>query len=175
MRRAIRAFSKFRRATSHAPPKTRRGKVGSGDVPIPGSPPRRASSLSSDSSNEDDVCDDLPQLTSPQMIAKMSQARHSVSAEVYGQWNKKRPFVAPTYPKTPEQDARIRQTCLHSFMFNRLDGDDLHSVICAFEEVCIPPGQAFIRQGDDGDCLYLIESGVVEVTKKNQWGRTVSL
>lgn len=166
MRRALRAFSRLRRAASHAPPRSRKGKVGSGDAPIPNVPPRRASSLSSESEEDDDVCDDLPQLKDPKMVAKMSQARHSVSAEVYGQWNKKKPFDPPNYPKSAEQMDRIRKTIMNSFMFNRLPEDDLNTVIAAFKEMKVDPGSEFIRQGDDGDCLYLIEKGDVIVTKK---------
>lgn len=40
---------------------------------------------------------------------------------------------------------------------------------CSFDpEFCfvrISPGETLIKQGDDGDCLYLIEKGEVDVFK----------
>lgn len=46
-----------------------------------------------------------------------------------------------------------------------LDVEDLETVVDAFQEVAVKKGTVIIRQGDDGDRLYLIESGQVDVMK----------
>lgn len=43
--------------------------------------------------------------------------------------------------------------------------EDLETVVDAFQEVPVKKGTVIIRQGDDGDRLYLIESGYVDVMK----------
>ena len=45
-------------------------------------------------------------------------ARQSVSAEAYGQWNQKKAFTPPSYPKTEEQKGRLSGTLQKSFLFS---------------------------------------------------------
>ena len=49
---------------------------------------------------------------------KKKNFRVSVSAEVYGIHNIKKPFIPRVIPKTEEQKERIREKCLQSFLFN---------------------------------------------------------
>lgn len=112
--------------------------------------------------NDDDVVDDLPEFPKNYVISK---GRHSVSAEVYGEWNKKQKFVPPVHEKTPEQKQRIKDVLLTSFLFQNLEQDDLHTILLAFTEKHLKAGEVLIRQGDDGDRLYLIEQGEVDVFK----------
>lgn len=91
--------------------------------------------------------------------------RQSVSAEAYGEWNKKTDFVAPVYEKTPEQKQRIQDILDNSFLFSSLDVEDIDVVLAAFKEVSVKKGETLIEQGADGDKLYLIEEGEAEVFK----------
>eukprot|EP00922_Rhytidocystis_sp_ex-Travisia-forbesii_P034695 GHVS01051529.1.p1 GENE.GHVS01051529.1~~GHVS01051529.1.p1 ORF type:complete len:312 (+),score=33.85 GHVS01051529.1:362-1297(+) len=116
--------------------------------------------LSQDSEG-DDIVDDLPE---PRGSKKQ---RKSVSAEAYGAWNKRENFVSPVYPKTSEQKDRISKIVAGSFLFNSLDKKNLSTVIDAFQEINIASGVTIITQGDDGDKLYLIEEGSVEVFKQH--------
>ncbi|CBZ51945.1 putative CAMP-dependent protein kinase regulatory subunit [Neospora caninum Liverpool] len=120
--------------------------------------------LDTEDEKDDDVVEDMPQPSE----AYMSRAknRQSVSAEAYGEWNKRKKFVAPVYPKTAEQKERITKVIESSFLFSSLDIEDLEIVINAFQEVSVKKGTVIIRQGDDGDRLYLIETGEVDVMKK---------
>lgn len=61
--------------------------------------------------------------------------RTSVSAEVYGVFNKKSEFTPKVIPKTPEQISRIQTRIKQSFLFSALDAKDLETVLNAFEEV----------------------------------------
>ncbi len=89
-----------------------------------------------------------------------------VSAEAYGEFNKKEDFVARKIPKTDEQIQRIKSSVIHSFLFNNLEPKDLEIVIGAMEEKMFKPGEDVIIQGDRGDCLYFVESGNLECYKQ---------
>lgn len=91
--------------------------------------------------------------------------RSSVSAEVYGMFNQKGNFVARVIPKTPEQTARISAKVMQSFLFNTLDEKEQETVLGAFEERRFGKGDYVIKQGDQGDVLFLIESGTLNCYK----------
>ena len=65
---------------------------------------------------------------------KKKNFRVSVSAEVYGFHNIKKPFIPRVIPKTEEQKKRITERCLQSFLFNSLEDKELKTVIDSFEE-----------------------------------------
>jgi len=119
--------------------------------------------LESEDDEQDDDVADLPEV--PQNY-NFKKNRQSVSAEAYGDYNKKGNFVAPVHIKSEEQKARIRKTIQASFMFSCLDAEDLTTVINAFVEKRMNEGATIISQGDDGDCLYLLEEGECEVFKR---------
>ncbi|PFH36401.1 cAMP-dependent protein kinase regulatory subunit [Besnoitia besnoiti] len=120
--------------------------------------------LDTEDEKDDDVVEDMPQPSESYM--SRAKNRQSVSAEAYGEWNKRKKFVAPVYPKTEEQKERITKVIESSFLFSSLDVEDLETVINAFQEVEVKKSTVIIRQGDDGDRLYLIETGEVDVMKK---------
>eukprot|EP00440_Ansanella_granifera_P041749 gb/GFBE01045267.1/.p1 GENE.gb/GFBE01045267.1/~~gb/GFBE01045267.1/.p1 ORF type:complete len:450 (+),score=157.44 gb/GFBE01045267.1/:1-1350(+) len=91
--------------------------------------------------------------------------RQSVSAEAYGQWNQKAAFVAPVHEKTAEQKARIEKCLEPSFLFQGLEKKDMTTVIMAFKEKHAEAAEKVIQEGDDGECMFLIEEGVAECFK----------
>jgi len=88
--------------------------------------------------------------------------RQSVSAEAYGAWNQRADFVAPVHDKTPEQRARIAKSLEPSFLFSALESGEMDTVALAFKERTVEADQLIIEQGDDGECMFLIEEGAVE-------------
>ena len=96
---------------------------------------------------------------------KKKGQRSSVSAEVFGLFNKKEDFVAKIIPKSHEQKNAIRKKVIQSFMFNSLEDKDLETVIDAFFEVKLSPGEFAIKQGEEGDAIYLVEKGELECNK----------
>jgi len=92
----------------------------------------------------------------------MGKARTSVSAEAYGEWNTKKSFVAPVIPKTDEQKDRLKNVLAKSFLFSSLEDNDMTVVIGAMNEVNAPEGERVINQGDEGDFLYAIDSGILD-------------
>jgi cAMP-dependent protein kinase regulator len=50
-------------------------------------------------------------------------------------------------------------------MFSALDEQELKVVVDAIEEVKGVTGDAIIKEGDQGDCMYVLESGSLDCTK----------
>merc|ERR1719229_1949363 len=106
----------------------------------------------------------------PPPTAYLNKARTSVSAEAYGKWNERKVFTPPVYPKTEAQKERIQKVLQESFLFSSLEAKDLQTLIDAMQELNVEPGKRLIEQGDDGDCLYVIEEGQMNCFKKQQDG-----
>ncbi|OMJ92540.1 hypothetical protein SteCoe_4672 [Stentor coeruleus] len=115
---------------------------------------------SSESQSEDDEVDDLP-------MAKNStnKSRTSVSAEVFGEWNKKEDFKPRIIQKTQEQKAKIHARLIKSFMFTSLDEKDQEIIVNAMEEKNFTQGSVVIQQGEEGNELFVVESGKLECKK----------
>jgi len=126
--------------------------------------------LEESGSEEEDEEDTLGELGSKEELAKLKQhknSRTSVSAEVYGTYNKKAIYVPAVVPKTPEQKSRIKLRLGQSFMFSALDEKEQEIVIDAMQEKIFPVGSVIIEQGDPhGDMLYVVDSGSLDCYKK---------
>eukprot|EP00931_Biecheleriopsis_adriatica_P090361 TRINITY_DN64360_c0_g1_i1.p1 TRINITY_DN64360_c0_g1~~TRINITY_DN64360_c0_g1_i1.p1 ORF type:complete len:428 (-),score=134.60 TRINITY_DN64360_c0_g1_i1:56-1279(-) len=116
-----------------------------------------------DSEEEDD--DEGDEDFAPPPAAYLNKPRGSVSAEAYGAFNEKKAFVPPVYAKTAEQEERIKVVLKKSFLFNSLSKDDMKVILDAFLEKHIEAGQRIIQEGDDGDVMFLIESGAFDCIK----------
>jgi cAMP-dependent protein kinase regulator len=92
--------------------------------------------------------------------------RIAVSAEAYGEFNKKGDFKPVVHQKLEDQITAIKSRLIHSFMFNSLESCDLKIVIDAMEENKFVKGDIIINQGDQGDCLYIVEEGEFDCFKK---------
>jgi len=114
---------------------------------------------SEEEEEEDDVDDEPPPDFEKGATPK---ARTSVSAEAYGEWNQKKAFVAPVVPKTDDQKDRLKACLCQCFMFSSLDDNDLAIIVGAVSEMQVEPQQRVINQGEDGDFLFVIESGKLE-------------
>ncbi|CAD7964830.1 unnamed protein product [Amoebophrya sp. A120] len=111
--------------------------------------------------NDDDVMSD-----SAFNHKASTKMRGSVSAEAYGEWNKKEAFEVPVYPKSEDQESRLKETLSKSFMFRALDAKEMKQVIGAMEEVHAKEGERMINIGDIGEFLFVIESGALECRKE---------
>lgn len=85
---------------------------------------------------------------------------------MYGNFNKKEDFIAKVVPKTEEQRRTIKSKMDQAFMFSVLDEKELSIVIGAMEECRFKAGDWIIRQGEEGDVLYVIEEGNLDCFKK---------
>jgi cAMP-dependent protein kinase regulator len=116
---------------------------------------------SSESQSEDDEIEELPLLTKP----KAANARSSVSAEVFGNWNKKEDFHPRVIQKSESQKLKITERLNKSFMFAALDHNEINIIVDAMEEKNFVSGETVIKQGDEGNELFVVESGKLECSK----------
>ena len=124
--------------------------------------------ISDSGSDSEDSGDDVLEL--PDAKIKEAQAkrgpRASVSAEAFGNWNKKEEFKAPFYAKSDELITALRNRLSQAFMFSNLNPSELEIVLGAMQKVDFQPGQKVIEQGEDGDNLYVVETGKLRCTKR---------
>ena len=116
---------------------------------------------SSSSSNSSEVVEDH-EILAP----VVKKYRTSVSAEAYGEWNRKAEFSARRIEKTNEQRQRIVEVINKCFMFSPLDKMEREVLILAFEERKFSPGFDVIVQGDDGNELFVVDSGELACSKR---------
>lgn len=103
-----------------------------------------------------------------QKSAQNASGRKSVSAEVFGDFNKKVEYVPKVVTKTEEQKEVIRARLSKAFMFKMLEESEKKIVIDAMEEKKVAKGEHAIKQGDDGDVLYLVDTGTLECFKERK-------
>ena len=103
----------------------------------------------------------------PAPIKKKMGSRRSVSAEVYGEFNKKEDFEPRVIPKTEDQRERIKAKLEISFIFNGLDKSALEIVINAMEEKTFAKDEAVMTQGEEGNELFVVDSGTLSCTRKS--------
>lgn len=66
-------------------------------------------------------------------------------------------------PKTDQQRKRLQSAAAKIMLLNRLDEEQLNSILDAMEERKVKPDEMVIQQGDDGDNFYVIESGTYDI------------
>lgn len=64
--------------------------------------------------------------------------------------------------KTEAQLKRLEKSIGKNFLFNKLDSDSKRLVINCLEEKSVKKDHTIIKQGDEGDYFYIVESGSVE-------------
>ncbi|XP_039148222.1 cAMP-dependent protein kinase type II regulatory subunit isoform X4 [Drosophila simulans] len=93
-----------------------------------------------------------------------SSRRKSVFAEAYDpEADDDDDGATAVFPKTDEQRARLVESVKNVLLFRSLEKEQMNQVLDAMFERKVQPGDFIIRQGDDGDNFYVIESGVYKV------------
>jgi hypothetical protein len=130
--------------------------------------------VSSDEEDELEYAESVPDLDTNLKNKKMGvnknmkDNRTSVSAEVFGKHNKKENFKPRVIPKAPTARSQIKDRLLQSFLFKGLEEKDLEICIDAMEIKQYSTGQAVINQGEDGNELFVVESGSLDCSKLNK-------
>lgn len=112
-------------------------------------------------SNSSDEVDELEFQKKP----NPERHRSAVSAEAYGNWNKKSDFNPRVILKSESQTSSLLTRLNSSFMFASLDEKDKSIVISAMEETKFNAGETVIKQGDDGKELFVVGSGNLKCYK----------
>jgi cAMP-dependent protein kinase regulator len=89
----------------------------------------------------------------------------SVSAEVFGKFNLQKEYTPPVHQKTPQQIEAIKSKMSGNFMFNSHNPKDKKAILDAVKAVQKKKGEVIIKQGDDGDNFYILESGALDCYK----------
>lgn len=89
----------------------------------------------------------------------------SVSAEVFGKFNRQEDYVPPVYEKSEAQAKAISEKMENIFLFSSLSPIDKKKILQAVQAVQRKAGDVIIKEGDDGDNFYIVESGVLSCTK----------
>lgn len=76
-------------------------------------------------------------------------------------------YVKPVHKKDAATMERIQNLIRSNeklrVLFGHLDDKTLRDIVDAFQEVSSKQGEDVIRQGDAGDCLYIVNTGAVDV------------
>ncbi|KAM0722387.1 hypothetical protein Q7P37_001828 [Cladosporium fusiforme] len=73
-------------------------------------------------------------------------------------------WKAPSFPKTEQQESRLRTAVAHNFLFAHLDDEQSDQVLAALQERKVPAKDVrVIVQGDAGDYFYIVESGNFDI------------
>ena len=131
-------------------------KDGGGPVrpPVPGA---GGSTNNPQLANEEDLV--------PPVVNK--HRRKSVFSETYNpeEDDGKPPVV---HPKTDEQKKRLAEAVKHILIFRSLDAVQMQEVLDAMFERKVAKSEYVIKQGEDGDNFYVIESGKYKVFMQGQ-------
>lgn len=101
-----------------------------------------------------------------------SRGRAAVSAEAFGEWNKKEEFAPVVFPKSDQERSHIQALIAESFLFANLEVGDFATIIDAFQLIDAPAETVVIEQGDVGDFLCVVESGSLICLKDSYIVRT---
>ncbi|XP_031630414.1 cAMP-dependent protein kinase type II regulatory subunit isoform X1 [Contarinia nasturtii] len=95
------------------------------------------------------------------LVNRFATRRKSVFAETYDPENDadEDEGAAAIFPKSDEQRARLIESVKNILLFRSLDKEQMNQVLDAMFERKVSAGEIVIRQGDDGDNFYVIESG----------------
>ena len=120
------------------------------------------SEMQSDSDDEDeDMVEDLPL----SVLQAKKNMRTSVSAEAFGIHNKKEDFTPPVIAKSEQTKSEISSRLRQSFMFQGLNEEEMRIVTDAMEIIFPGKREFVIKEGEDGDCMFVLEQGKLKATK----------
>lgn len=110
---------------------------------------------------ENEIKDDLPSCDAPKPTTGRRR-RQAVSADAYDP-NKESDVKTVHYPKTDEQLKRLKEAVKNILLFKACEVEQLQEVLKAMFEKRVKPEEMLIKQGDDGDNFYVVDSGEYDV------------
>lgn len=120
---------------------------------------KAASKIEKKKSSED--LDDEPLPEPPKPTGR--KRRQAVSAETNDP-NEDSENVKPVvHPKTPEQFQRLKKSVENILLFKSCDKEQLKQILDAMDVKKVKSGELIIKQGDEGDYFYVVDSGDYDV------------
>lgn len=132
-------------------------------------PPEASNTPSSERMGSMDV-------TAPPPKVQENGRRKSVFAEAYNPEEDDEEEKVTVHPKSDEQRTKLEAAVKNILLFRSLDTEQMQDVINAMFERKVAAGDFVIKQGDDGDNFYVIESGKYKVfiTKEGEPDKVVA-
>jgi len=137
------------------------------------------SSQSGDSDSEDNNSgSDIDEVLDEEKIRKKRDTmiargpRIAVSAESYSSSNENSNYKLIEYAKSEAQISSIKSRIINSFLFNSLDSSELKIVIDAMEMKEFKKGEHVIKQGEQGNYLFIVEKGELDCLKTFEDGES---
>lgn len=96
---------------------------------------------------------------------RQTKKKFAISAEAYGEYNKLENFKPRVIEKTEEQKTQIKEILSKNFMFSSLDVADQDIVIGAMEIRTYQKDDQVIKQGDEGNELFIVSTGLLTCNK----------
>merc|ERR1719249_274715 len=96
-------------------------------------------------------------------IYKATTRRKSVFAETYDPEEDEQEEKPVVHPKSDSQRKSLLEAVKEILLFRSLDQEQLGEVLDAMFERKVNPEEYIIKQGDDGDNFYVVESGVYNI------------
>jgi len=93
----------------------------------------------------------------------VSTRRKSVFAETYDPEDDDEPEEKIIHPKSDSQRKSLLEAVKEILLFRSLESEQLNEVLDAMFERKVTPNEYIIKQGDDGDNFYVVESGVYNI------------
>ncbi|XP_019880252.1 cAMP-dependent protein kinase type II regulatory subunit [Aethina tumida] len=95
-------------------------------------------------------------------IARFTSRRKSVFAETYDpeEDDEDDDGIRAVFPKSDEQRQRLAEAVRNILLFRSLDKEQMSEVLDAMFERRVQQDELVIKQGDDGDNFYVIQSGI---------------
>jgi hypothetical protein len=113
----------------------------------------------------------LPAVDSKPVRKVMSKAKRKVISENWDNTDDVEfDFAANATTKSPEELARIAEMVKNNFMFQNLSPAQQDSIFKVMKLRVVAAGEMIIREGADGDEMYIIDRGEFTVHKKDEQG-----
>ena len=87
----------------------------------------------------------------------------AISSESMAMASSAAPFKVNAVKKDDESRERIENAVAGNILFSHLDDSDRDTLVDAMAPKTFTPGSTIIKQGDDGDFFYIIDSGDCDV------------
>ncbi len=127
------------------------------------SKPRRTTTESDDNDDEEDS--EIAKQLEKKKAQGKEKKREGVSAEAYGKHNKKGDFKPIVIQKDKDQRKRILDKINQNIFLKGLSDEEKDVIVDAMKELKFKKGEAVIRQGENGDEFYVIDSGEIDCTR----------
>merc|ERR1712232_1552862 len=99
--------------------------------------------------------------------ARLALSRRAVSSEAYGEHNVLVPYEPPIRKLDPEDEetrAWLLRLFRHHMLFCNLRREELEMIVYSMQPTVVDGQTYIIHEGDYGDCMYVVDMGVIECT-----------